>query len=55
MNLSQLKRLDRVRKKRHQAVYRVAGAISESEAKGTIEFADNFVTQLGDLIKGKKS
>lgn len=52
---SQLKRLDRVRKKRHQAVYRVAGAISESEAKGTIEFADNFVTQLGDLIKGKKS
>lgn len=41
-----LKRLDRVRKKRHQPVYRLAGAVSESEAKGTIEFAEEFVSQL---------
>ncbi|MBC7251255.1 MAG: HEPN domain-containing protein [Anaerolineae bacterium] len=45
-----LNRLDRIRRKRHQAVYRLAGAISEREAKGTIEFAEEFVTQLADLI-----
>ncbi len=47
---SQLNRLDRMRKKRHQAVYRIAGAVSETEAKATIDFADNFVTQVGELI-----
>ena len=47
---SQLNRLDRMRKKRHQAVYRIAGAVSETEAKATIDFADNFVTKVGDLI-----
>ena len=45
-----LNRLDRIRKKRHRAVYRMAGAISEREAKGTIEFAEEFVTQLANLI-----
>lgn len=45
-----LNRLDRIRKKRHQAVYRLAGAISEREAKGTIEFAEEFVAQLAALI-----
>ena len=47
---SKLNRLDRVRKKRHRAVYRMAGAISEREAKGTIEFAEEFVALLADLI-----
>ncbi len=47
---SKLNRLDRVRRKRHRAVYRVAGAISEREAKGTIEFAEEFVALLADLI-----
>ncbi len=45
-----LNRLNRIRKKRHRAVYRLAGAISEREAKGTIEFAEEFVAQLADLI-----
>jgi len=45
-----LNRLDRIRKKRHQALYRMAGAISEREAKGTIEFAGEFVSQLTNLI-----
>ena len=45
-----LNRLDRIRKKRHQAVYRLTGAVSELEAKGTIEFAEEFVTQLANLI-----
>ena len=45
-----LNRLDRVRKKRHRAVYRTAGAVSEREAKGTIEFAEEFVALLADLI-----
>lgn len=45
-----LNRLDRIRKKRHQAVYCMAGAISEREAKGTIEFAEEFVALLADLI-----
>ena len=45
-----LNRLDRIRKKRHRAVYRMAGAISEREAKGTIEFAEEFVAQLAALI-----
>ena len=47
---SKLNRLDRVRKKRHQAVYRMAGAVSGREAKGTIEFAEEFVALLADLI-----
>ena len=46
-----INRLDRIRKKRHQAVYRLAGAISEEEAKGTIKFVDEFVTQIYDLVK----
>jgi len=45
-----LNRLDRIRKKRHRAVYRMAGAVSEREAKGTIEFAEEFVALLADLI-----
>jgi uncharacterized protein (UPF0332 family) len=45
-----LNRLDRIRKKRHQAVYRLAGAVSEIEAKGTIQFAEEFVAQLGNLV-----
>jgi len=45
-----LNRLDRIRKKRHLAVYRMAGAISEREAKGTIEFAEEFVALLANLI-----
>ena len=45
-----LNRLDRIRRKRHRAVYRVAGAVSEREAKGTIEFAEEFVALLADLI-----
>ena len=45
-----LNRLDRIRKKRHQAVYRLAGAISEREARGTIEFAEEFVIQMADLV-----
>jgi len=32
----QLNRLDRIRKKRHQAVYRLAGGVSETEARCTI-------------------
>ena len=47
---SKLNRLDRIRKKRHRAVYRMAGAISEREAKGTIEFAEEFVALLANLI-----
>ncbi len=43
-------RLDRIRKKRHQAVYRLAGAISEREARGTIEFAEEFVGTVANLI-----
>jgi len=46
-------RLDRIRKKRHQAVYRLAGSVSEREAKGTIEFANEFVLQISDLIREK--
>jgi len=46
----QLNRLDRIRKKRHQAVYRLAGGVSETEARGTIEFAEEFVVELANLI-----
>ena len=45
-----INRLDRIRKKRHQAVYRLAGAISEREARGTIEFAEQFIGKVADLI-----
>ena len=45
-----LNRLDRIRKKRHQAVYRLAGAVSEAEAKGTIQFVEEFVDQIASLI-----
>lgn len=49
---AKINRLDRIRKKRHQAVYRLAGAISQREAKGTIEFAEEFIIQVADLIRG---
>ena len=45
-----ISRLDRIRRKRHQAVYRLAGAISEREARETIEFAEDFVIQVMNLI-----
>ncbi len=45
-----LNRLDRIRRKRHQAVYRLAGAVSETEARGTIQFAGEFVAQIAGLI-----
>jgi uncharacterized protein (UPF0332 family) len=45
-----INRLDRIRKKRHQAVYRLAGAISEREARGTIKFAEEFIIQVANLI-----
>jgi len=45
-----LNRLNRIRRKRHQAVYHLAGGVSEREAKGTIEFSEEFVAQLANLI-----
>jgi uncharacterized protein (UPF0332 family) len=45
-----INQLDRIRKKRHQAVYRLAGAISEREARGTIKFAEEFIIQVANLI-----
>jgi uncharacterized protein (UPF0332 family) len=45
-----INRLDRIRKKRHQAVYRLAGGISEREARATIEFGEEFVIQVANLI-----
>ena len=47
----ELNRLERVRRKRHQAVYRLAGSVSEGDAKGTIEFAEKFVESLHSLIQ----
>lgn len=49
----ELNRLDRIRKKRHQAVYHMAGAVSEAQAKGTIKFTEEFVARLTNLITGK--
>jgi uncharacterized protein (UPF0332 family) len=42
--------MKRIRRKRHQAVYWLAGAISEREAKRTIEFAQEFLRKVADLI-----
>ena len=47
---TRLNRLDRIRRKRHQAVYRIAGSVSESEAKATIEFVKEFVRFLSTMI-----
>lgn len=47
---SKLSRLDRIRKKRHQAVYRLAGAVSEREARATIKFVEEFVAQLAAVL-----
>lgn len=47
---TRLNRLDRIRRKRHQAVYRMAGSVSEGEAKATIEFVEEFVRLLTTLI-----
>lgn len=46
-----LNRLDRIRKKRHRAVYHLAGAVSEREARGTLEFAEELVTEFASLTK----
>ncbi len=41
--------MNRMRKKRHEAVYFSMGSISEPEAREAIEFAESFLA----LIKGK--
>ena len=47
---SRLNRLDRIRRKRHQVVYRMAGVVSEQEAKDTIKFAEAFVAEVARLV-----
>lgn len=42
--------LDQIRKKRHQVLYHSAGEISEREPRGTIEFAEEFLGQVANLI-----
>ncbi len=46
-------RLNRVRRKRHQAMDRTVGTISEQEAKETIEFAKRFGSQLRQIVTEK--
>lgn len=41
---------DRMRKKRHDAVYFSAGTISEFETKGAIEFAEGLLKRIKDKI-----
>jgi len=45
---------DRVRNKRNQAMYDVAGKISETEAKNLFKMAVDFVSLVKKLLKDKK-
>lgn len=43
-------RLDRLRRKRHQAVYESAGIVSEQEAKTTVQLCREFVDRIANLV-----
>lgn len=43
-------RLDRLRRKRHQAVYESAGIVSEQEAKTTVQLCREFVDRIAHLL-----
>ncbi|KPJ53566.1 hypothetical protein AMJ39_04125 [candidate division TA06 bacterium DG_24] len=43
---SRLKRLDRIRRRRHRAVYEVAGLVSEQEATDSISLAIEFSSEI---------
>ncbi|MBI2346644.1 MAG: HEPN domain-containing protein [Deltaproteobacteria bacterium] len=45
---------DRVRNKRNQAIYDVAGMISETEAKNLFTMATDFVARVKKMLGGKK-
>jgi len=43
--------MDRMRRKRHQSVYEIAGLVSSKEALEAIETAENFVNIISVLLK----
>jgi len=45
---------DKMRKKRHEVIYDVAGRISESEARQALEFAVKFIKIVGNYIEKKE-
>ena len=42
---------DRMRNKRHQAIYETAGLITETEARNILEKAESFVTLIREELK----
>ena len=42
---------DRMRNKRHQAIYEIAGLITETEARNILEKAESFVTLIREELK----
>jgi uncharacterized protein (UPF0332 family) len=43
--------LDRMRRKRHQSVYDVAGSVSEREAEDSVKRAEKIMRKIEDLIR----
>lgn len=52
---NEVKIFNKMRKKRHEVMYDVAGIISQSEAKQALEFAIKFVQIVRDYIKKEDS
>ena len=42
---------DRMRNKRHQAIYEIAGLITETEARNILEKAEGFVAMIREELK----
>ena len=50
----QVRLFDQMRRKRHRVVYEVAGLVSKAEAEQAINFAQEFIDHITELIQGQK-
>lgn len=50
----QVRFFDQMRRKRHRVVYEVAGLVSKIEAEQAIQFSQNFIGQITELITGQE-
>lgn len=50
---AQVQLFDQMRRKRHRAIYEVAGLISKKEAEQAITFAKEFVERITEIITGQ--
>ncbi|MCL4562361.1 MAG: HEPN domain-containing protein [Chloroflexi bacterium] len=50
---NQVNLFDQMRRKRHRAIYEIAGLVSKTEAEQAVAFAKEFVEEVSELITGQ--